>query len=283
VDDSLLGAASHMKGDPAIIARISALEDSINELLLHYTTQHPDVVAAKRLIQALEERLMNEQQVEEESGPEEDDIFGGDAGQMATNPVYQQVTIALSQAEANVASLKTRVKEYSARVEKLQRMIHTIPAVEAEYQALIRDHGLNKRNYQTILARLESVKMAEDAKQSGDTVSFRVIDPPRVPLEPSGPNRPLFISIVFAGSLLMGGGFALFMSLIKPRFTNARTLIAATGWPVIGGVSMIWDEKRLFRRRMDTLGVISIFVLLSIIYSTLYVAHILNITLPIIG
>ena len=79
-----------------------------------------------------------------------------------------------------------------------------MPEVEAELSRLDRDYEVNKRQYDTLLERLESAKISEQAEQSSENVKFRVIEPPTVPLKPSGPNRILLNSMVLL--LALGSG-----------------------------------------------------------------------------
>ena len=111
------------------------------------------------------------------------------------NPVYQQMKMQLAQAEANVASMNARVEEYERRVVVFQEKVDSVPKIEAELKQLDRDYNIHQQNYQGLLARRESANMAEQAEISGDQLKFRVVDPPRVPLEPSSPNRPLLMTV----------------------------------------------------------------------------------------
>jgi uncharacterized protein involved in exopolysaccharide biosynthesis len=49
---------------------------------------------------------------------------------------------------------------------------------------------VNKQQYDTLLQRLESAKMSQQADQNTENVKFRIIEPPMVPIKPSGPQRP---------------------------------------------------------------------------------------------
>ncbi len=166
------------------------------------------------------------------------------------SPVYQQTKLALTEAEANIASLEARVKEHEARVQKLKEMVDTVPRIEAELTQLNRDYDVNRRNYEALLARRESAKISEQAEISTDDIKFRVIDPPRVPLEPSGPNRVLFASLVLLVALGFGIALAFLLSQMRPAFHDARNLREITGLPVLGGVSMLHTPEYLAQRRV---------------------------------
>ena len=69
---------------------------------------------------------------------------------------------------------------------------------------LNRDYEINKQQYDTLLQRLESAKISEQAEQSADNVKFRVIEPPIVPVRPSGPDRVALNALVLLAALGAG-------------------------------------------------------------------------------
>ena len=92
----------------ALDIRIQGLEERMDELLLNYTEKHPDVVSIRNLMAVLEQRREEERALMDEMdmGP-------------ADNPLYQQMKLQKSQADALVSSMRTRVDEYQKRVTKL--------------------------------------------------------------------------------------------------------------------------------------------------------------------
>ena len=222
----------------ALDMRIQNLNEQLDTLLIKYTERHPDVIEIRNMISILEEKRKEELAVM-------DDLDIGPSG----DPVYQQMKLQLAQADANVASLKTRVDEYQERVNQLQKMVDTIPTIEAEFQQLNRDYGVHKDNYQQLLASREQASMSEQMEMSGDQIQFRVVDPPRVPLTPSAPNRPLLMSGVLVLSLLAGIALAFLLYLLRPTFDNPQAVINYLSRPVLGAVSMIYDEAWGRKRR----------------------------------
>ena len=216
--------------------RIQGLYERIDDLMIKYTEKHPDVVEINDLIAELELRREEERALMDEMdmGP-------------ADNPVYQQMKMQLAQANAMVASMSSRVSEYKRRVDHLQEMVDTIPNVEADLKQLNRDYNIHRQNYQALIERREAANISEQAEISGDQLKFRVVDPPRVPLHPSAPNRPLLMTGVLIAGVVSGALFALFLFVLRPTFDNQRTVIEVTGRPVLGGVSMIhnseWSRK----------------------------------------
>ena len=231
-DSYLLYSELQPEMGSALDMRIQNLQERMDELLLRFTEKHPDVVEITRLIEELELKR------------EEDHILMDemDLGP-ADNPVYQQSKMQLAQAEANVASMIVRVAEYERRIGVLQEQVDNVPKVEAELKQLDRDYSIHQQNYQALLSRRESANMAEQAEMSGDQLKFRVVDPPRVPLHPSSPDRPLLMTAVLIGGLACGIVLAFFLYLLRPTFDSPRIVMEVLGRPVLGGISMIRNQE----------------------------------------
>ncbi|MCF6353699.1 MAG: hypothetical protein L3J26_01125 [Candidatus Polarisedimenticolaceae bacterium] len=237
--------------DPGVIAATSETENRIknlnlklDELLIRYTDQHPDVTAIQQTIKTLKEKLAKDEadaiKVAEEQAALEPDA--PPPVELERNVVYQQMKMAYSAAEAEVAAKQAVVSEYTRRIEVLESAVDRVLKVEAEKAQLNRDYSTVKKNYTELVARLESARMARKVDTRTDAVKFRVIEPPRVPHEPSGPNRILLSSGVFAVGLGLGLALAFLMSQLRPTFDDRRIMGELTGLPVLGSVDMVWTE-----------------------------------------
>ncbi len=225
--------------NPEIDGRITALEKQLDSLRMQYTEEHPDIVAAKRLVASLQQRKKDEAKKAARNG---------DPG-AGYSPMLQQMNVALSVEEARVAALKARVGEYSARLDRLRSQSTQVPEVEAQLAQLNRDYSINKDNYEKLVQRREAAKLSGDLSSATDMMSFRVIDPPIVPQTPAGPNRPRYYAIVFGVALLAGLGSAFLMSQIRPTFLSQHSLREVTGLPILGSIGMNWTEQQKASRR----------------------------------
>ncbi|WP_288378481.1 XrtA system polysaccharide chain length determinant [uncultured Massilia sp.] len=225
--------------DPELEARIAAVAKNLDALRLQFTEQHPDIIANRRLLEQLQARK------EEESKKPRTALDPG----ASYSPMLQQLNVSLSEAEARVASLQARVAEYSSRVARLRTQSAAVPEIEAQLAQLNRDYEVNRENYQKLLERRESAKLSGDLSSATDMLTFRVIDPPSVPLKPSGPNRLLLFSAVFAVALAAGLAGALLMSQLRPTFLSQAALRESTGIPILGSISMNWTGAQTVRRK----------------------------------
>ncbi len=239
-----LTAAALASGNSEIDGRIQALEKQMDQLRMQYTDLHPDIQSTKRLIERLEE-----QKKIDLAGRKADP-----AGARIQNPVYQQLTIAIAEADATVSSLGARVAEYQRRYSELRNASNMIPQVEQDYTQLMRDYEVYRQNYDALLKRRESVTMSGEVESKTDTVDFRVIDPPFVPSHPAGPDRPLLLSLVTLGGLGAGIAVAFLLSQLRRTVTDRRTLRELTGLPLLGAVARVETDETRRRKRKGLLA-----------------------------
>lgn len=240
-------------GAPSEIdTRIQNLQQKLDNLRLNYTEQYPDIIAIKRIIAQLEEQKKQDAKLKKPAAM---------AG-LGQNPYYQQLSMSLAQAEADVASLGARAAEYQARYNQLKASADRIPVVEEEYTQLMRNYDVYKKNYDTLLARRESAILSGDVETKTNAVDFRVIDPPRVPLTPSSPNRPLLSSLVLLGAIAAGIALAFLVSQIRPTIDDRRTLREFTGLPLLGSITLLESPEDKKRKRKSLMAYVLSFLAL---------------------
>ncbi|HKJ72030.1 MAG TPA: XrtA system polysaccharide chain length determinant [Gammaproteobacteria bacterium] len=234
---------------PELDQRIDRLQNQLDQLLLKYTDNHPEVKSLKATLKELRSQR-------EEARKEVAAASDGKAGPapLNQNPVYQQLRAALAQARAEVAAARSRVKHYQQQVSALRQKVDTVPKVEAKLAQLNRDYQITKQTYEKLLARQQSAELSESADRSSDRMKFEVIDPPRVPAEPVAPNRPVLLGVGLGGSLAGGAVLGVFLALIWPTFDTRRQLFDGTGIPVIGTVSRVATPGLRMRRLVEISG-----------------------------
>lgn len=128
------------------------------------------------------------------------------------------------------------MRDEAASVEQLEALARTAPQLQAQFQNLDRDYSVLRKAYEELLERRESVQIAGAARTGAERVRLEVVDPPVVPPEPSGPNRPLLSSLVLAAGLGAGGLLAFLLVQLDRGFYTVHDL-RKLGLPVIGSIS----------------------------------------------
>ncbi len=234
------GFGSGPPSDYAI--RIIQLQAQLDEMLTKYTAKHPDVAAVQRRIATLkaeEEREIKAMLAMADSLPDEEPVDAAAPTYGAPNPAYSELRLIVAEKEADVARLEDQVARALANLKKLEGMALEVPVMEAELARLTRDYDVTKRQYEVLLERRESAKIARDREASGDKVQFRVIEPPEAPVRPSGPNRALLLSAVVPVGIGAGAALALVLAILSRTFIDPRRLGEDLALPVLGSVSEI--------------------------------------------
>lgn len=241
------GANGQQGGPQDTASRIQETQARLDDMLLRYTDKHPEVIAARETLGQLRTRQKEELAA----------LKRGDAGAAAvagafSNPIYQNIQLQLNQVEVELATLRQQLADHKRNEAELRRVVDTVPEVEAEYARLTRDYDVTKAQYNALLERSERAKLSSAADKTG-IVAFDIVDPPVVSFQPVFPNRPLFLAAVLALGLGAGGAVAYLMHLMKPVFSDTRSLGELTGLPVIGSVTRTWLEKQRAELRMGLL------------------------------
>lgn len=260
------GGTAGDSGPPVVAetdGRIDALRRNLDQLLQRYTEQHPDVSGTRRMIRELEEQRKQELAARKK-------VVVAPSGQpisINTNPVFQQLKVALGEAEANVASLKARVAEFEGRFARVKDSMKVMPQLEAELAQLNRDYDVNKKNYEGLVARRESASLTGELGSASGVADFRLIDPPRVAPQPVAPNRMLLLAAAL-GISLGAGIFTSFAAVqVRPVFHDGRMLREVTGLPLLGVVGLNLTEADRRKERRSLLRFLAVLLLLIGLYA----------------
>src|SRR4051794_17648223 len=235
-------------GEQDIETRIQEAQRTLDALQQRYTQQHPDVIGTKRMLEGLKKL-----QAEEERNPRPKPRNRSSAvKQTMPNPVYEQLKLRLVEIEGDLVSAQRRAEEQQGEVQRLEQLSKTAPAIEAQYASLNRDYDVIKRNYEELVNRRESARMAQEVDSKSNKIQFKVIDPPQLALKPSGPNRPLFMSMVLVAGLGIGCLFAFVLAQLDDTFTSPTHLRDAFDLPVLGAVTLVANAQQQRRGWLRT-------------------------------
>ncbi len=253
--------------------RIKEAERQIVLLLGRYTEAHPDVIASRRQIEYLHEQLAQEEErllAAAEAEAEGEDTGGGGAKTKVPNALYEHIKLRLVDAESQVTTRERQLNRAAEDLAYFEKMATTAPLVEARLSGLNRDYSVIKSNYEQLLARRESAKIAQAVDAETD-IQFRIVDPPEVPTIPNGPNRPFFMTIVLAAGLGSGIAFAYLLSQMDVSFHNTASLRDTFGLPVLGAVSAIVSSGNRRRQHAGLAGFAVACVCLLLVFGGLIV------------
>lgn len=227
-------------------AKIQSLQMKLNDMLLQYTNQYPGVIDLKQRIAMLKKQ---EEQSHGASGANaaannpknqsSGQATGAEALALQMNPAYQDTVLSLTQAKANVAALKTELKQQKQEVKSLRSKINIIPEVEAQLKSLTRNYAVMNKRYNSLFNRYEEALLAKNVSNTSDQVQFKVINPPFVHDKPVAPKRGRLITVALVFAFAGGAALAFLLHKTRPVFMNAGQLREVTGVPVIGTIPQV--------------------------------------------
>ena len=242
---SLLQESSLTISTPEIDGRIDFQRRNLDGLLQRYTEQHPDVINTRRLIKELSEVKKKEVLGLRKMALE-------NPGQSSNSSLMQQeLNRIVATSEVQVATLKTRVAEYSARLNRARELMKTAPQIEAEQAQLNRDYDINKKNYTDLVTRRESAALTGDLESVAGLADFRLVDPPRASQKPVAPNRLLLMPLALVVALGLGLVSTFLMSQMRPVFYDKRSLSQVLGLPILGTVNLVMRERDIRNEKKE--------------------------------
>jgi|AntAceMinimDraft_5_1070358.scaffolds.fasta_scaffold02154_3 polysaccharide chain length determinant protein (PEP-CTERM system associated) len=255
--------------------QIISAQQYLGDLTMKYTPRHPEV----RQMTALLDQLVAEKNIADAKLRAEYSAKlrsmrsaegGGGVGLpyagLTSSPVYLAMRQELGETKGKIAALKARSSEYETRVASLEEKVTTIPKIEGQLSQYVRNREILKVQHSELMQKRELARLGQDVEEKASDVTFRVIDPPYVPLQPSEPDKLLLNALVLAVAIGAGMGVSLLLSLIYPVIFDVRTLMAITGLPVLGAVSINLHSEQKRKERYGILAFTSLSVCLVLVF-----------------
>jgi polysaccharide chain length determinant protein (PEP-CTERM system associated) len=248
---SAAGASTPMAGGRGgggsdTLSRILEAQAKLDELLLKYTDQHPDVIAARATLDELKKRRATELE----------SLKRGDAGAVASsgagnNPVYQNIQLELNKEDVEIAALRRQLAQHQTTVAEMHQRLNSAPQVEADFQQLNRDYDVNKAQYTALLESYQKARLGERADNAG-SVRFEVVLPPTAPASPVSPRRSALLGAIWLAAIAVAAAVAYAMTLFRPIVSSVRVVNELTTFPVLGvvGVAFPTRQRLMFRRHV---------------------------------
>jgi len=258
--------------------RIQAANVRLDNLLLKYTERHPDVITSRKALAALQaerKQFIAEAKAAYRAGTA-DETMGIDVDR---NPVYQQIRINQSKLESELSAKRRLLGEYAERIETLEGSLDKMLALENQHGELVRTLNSAKKNHSVLLTRLEQSDLGRKADSNTEQVRFRVIDPPRVPAKPSGPNRVFLSAGVLIAALGAGLALAFLMSQLRPTYDERQMMSDSLGLPVLGSVNMVWTSDQISARKVRNVSFVFTLTGLLMVFGTVLALYQFNIDL----
>jgi uncharacterized protein involved in exopolysaccharide biosynthesis len=164
-----------------------------------------------------------------------------------------QMRAEIESLERQIAHKETSEEQLRATLASYQSRIEQVPGVESEWIALTRDYDTQQGAYKDLLSKSEEAKVAAELEKRQIGEQFRILDPARTPIRPTGVNR-LQVNAVGAGlGLVLGLALAAFLEYRDKTFRRAEDMLDVFQLPVLALVPRVVttaQRRRAMRRRL---------------------------------
>ena len=224
--------------------RLVLARQQLSAMLKEKTPQHPDVVAAQRIVAEFERKA------------EEDalrmPLSAGDDGlppvERARRRRIADLRAELEQLDRQLAGLQAEETRLRGVGGEYQRRAETAPRRESEMIELTRDYAIISKQYTDLLAKREDAKISANLERRQIGEQFEVLDPARLPERPFSPNRERLNLIGMAAGLAVGLALVALLEYRDRSFKTDDEIKAVLQLPVLAVVPLMRSEIEKRRR-----------------------------------
>ena len=220
------------------------------------TDKHPDVAAALREIEDLEQRI-RERGGDPEIPP---DTSYANAAEQEAEANRRRAALRAAAAEAELRRLEQLAQDIEQRLAETPRVAEQLDGLKRELEGLA-------RNYEELSRRRLEATVAANMERRQKGQQFRILESAFVPPSPVSPNRRLILVLGLLFGLAAGAGAALLTEAMDTSFHDARSLQQALQIPVLTSIPPILfeaDRRAMRRRRVALAASTALFVSLWI-------------------
>jgi polysaccharide chain length determinant protein (PEP-CTERM system associated) len=204
--------------------QLSLEQSQLNELLAKYTPEHPDVVKLKAQIEETKRRM---------AAGAENKPAGGSTGATRESPQIQQLRAKIRLDEVSIADALKHQAQIQDEIRQLQGRIQASPMVEQQLKDLMRNYQTASDMYNDLLKKQQNSSMVRDMENKQQSETFRVLDPPSLPIKPSFPKKSMFLGGGAAAGLALGLGILYLVALTDKAMYGERDVELCLKLPVL--------------------------------------------------
>ena len=211
---------------------IAALKENLNTLLVDSTEEHPLVKEYRSQINKKMEEL------------KKDNLEYSEDAKLSvetTSPIVDEIKKTLDSISGT--SEKT---PGSADGSSDDKDLYKVMLINKLDTVMARDANVNETIYNALLQRLETAKITQSLQSSKEGTKYLILDPPRVPLQPTQPNVPLVILMGLFMGVVSGAGLIFMSEFMDKSFLDVQEASEHVGMPFLGAISKINTQESIF-------------------------------------
>ena len=222
--------------------RIAQLQTKIDELLLVYNDQYPEIVKLRNLIEELKKR--------QEDLPAPVVNFEPDNYNPVEDPIYVDLKMRMNTAQSDLNAMIAKEKEIMASIETNQALLRNFPNDKKTLNDLSRERAMQAAIYEKLLQRVGISEVSQQMEVADKSTTFRIVDPAIQPSQPVGAKRINLMLLGILGGLGIGLVAVFIAEHLDTSLRGAQQL-REFGVTVLAEIPFIWSDRdtQLMRRK----------------------------------
>lgn len=235
-------------------SRLASMESRLNNLLLKYTDNYPEVIRLKSEIDALKMRLTEPDN--DENKPERTRLT-------SLNPLHQDLQGRVFEIDAELSSLAARKLNLQKTIAKREGELREVPTARKELGLLVQERDSIRNVYDELLGRMSQSEVSKQMEISNKAATFRIVDAAVLPEVPVSPNMLKMLLLAIVGGLGSGIGVIYLLESMDSRVRDV-SLFEGLGVDVLAVIPNIVDPalaKKAFRKDLMVVFMAGVYLL----------------------
>jgi uncharacterized protein involved in exopolysaccharide biosynthesis len=232
---------------------IEQYENALSAARERYKESHPDVQRLVTMLAAAKKQREVIVKQEETKKPEAPAAHTPNPQvareQRDLNVAMQRIQGLIQAKDLEMEDYKKQSTELEKTIKLYQSRIEGVPVGIKEYDQLIRERDLARKDYEDLDRRLNASAMSTALENRQQGERLEQLDPPSIPQTPTQPKRPLIIAIGTGIGLIVGICLAGVWEVKDTALKNLKDVRAYTQLPVLGSVPLLENDLIVRRRK----------------------------------
>lgn len=221
------------------------LKEQLASLLSIYKENYPDVMITRSKIKEVEKQLAGNAGMEEVKPQEPNMVHVTHRAEIEAN---------LAAAKSEVSNLLKQEENIREEIMEYQKRVEDTPASEQVLANIERDYQTSQKNYQALLEKKLSARLAENMEKRQKGERFRIIDSANLPERPFKPKKSNFILGGGVFGLGIGAGLVYLFEFLNPAFRRPEDFIGLIDKPVLAVIPVFSAELKKSEQNKLRLG-----------------------------
>lgn len=250
----------------AISKQLDMLRAELTQKSAIYSSEHPDIKALRRQIDALANQLAKiptpVASTSSTTSPTDPSKLSLDARLVAEK---------IAVVESHRSSLEAQRTAIDAKIDSMNNLLARGPEVQNSLNDLLQQRESMKTGLAELEGKLAAARLGEKLEEDQQGQRFQVIEQPITPQVPIRPNRPLLILAGTGGAFAASGALVFLLELLNRSIRRSADLVKYLNVQPLVTIPYIVSRKETRRKRWRWLFIV--LVLLFVVAAALAAVH----------